>query len=95
MVTGEEPDAALVVGGGREDSFVDDVLPLPTDNGDGDIGASGTYRERKASYRRSLNDGTVRSVDPCEFRGSIRSIVRGDGDEKKERGFCRTGRSRA
>jgi len=94
MVTGEEPDAALVAGGVWSDSFVDDVLPLPSD-GDGDIGASGTYRERKASYSRSLNDGTVRSVDPCEFRGSIRSIVRGDGDEKKERGFCRTGRSRA
>jgi len=82
----EEPEAALVAGGSPPGD-ADVPPPERPDDADGhiDIGASGTYRERKDSYRRSLNDGTVKSVDPCEFRGSIRSIVQ-EGDEK-ERGF--------
>lgn len=82
----EEPEAALVAGGSPPGD-ADVPPPERPDDADGhiDIGASGTYRERKDSYRRSLNDGTIKSVDPCEFRGSIRSIVQ-EGDEK-DRGF--------
>ena len=72
-----QPDAEQPAAG----SPPDDAEGGQPDTAVEDIGASGTYRERKASYRRSLNDGSIKSVDPCEFRGSIRSIVQeGDGE---------------